>query len=482
MNDTPAGTSDTPTRRDTRTARRDTRTARQDTWTARQDTRTDGAPRRAVLGGAAAAAAGFALAGCGSDGDGGDGGDRPKGREKGEKITLTFWSWVPGIDKPVALWNRENPEVRVEVEKVSAVDGAQYAKMHAAIKAGSPPDLGQIEYPVVPSFLVDNGLLDLTEYGVAAHKDKFIGWQWQQSVFGKTVYAVPQASGPMGLFIRRDLFDRWGIEPPATWDDYEAAAEAIRKEGAWIETFSATNGNRFAGLAWQAGARWFGTEGDTWTVSIDDEPTRKVADYWYDLVRRKLIKTIPDRQNAWYKDVQTGAVASWLGASWGDALLVGNAPRTAGKWRVAPMPQWRKGDAAFANWGGSTTAVFAGTKYPKDALAFAVWLNTDPESIKLLIENGYGTPGAKRGYTTSQLDVHKDFFGGQEYSEVFDAASKGVDTSWQWGPATDTLYQRLGDAFTAAIGDGSPFRSVLRKVQGETITDLREKGLKVKAG
>ncbi|MFH8809497.1 ABC transporter substrate-binding protein [Streptomyces hygroscopicus] len=482
MNDTPAGTSDTPTRQDTRTARRDTRTARQDTRTARRDTLTDGTPRRAVLGGAAAAAAGFALAGCGSDGDGGDGGDRPKGREKGEKITLTFWSWVPGIDKPVAQWNRENPEVRVEIEKVSAVDGAQYAKMHAAIKAGSPPDLGQIEYPVVPSFLVDNGLLDLTEYGVAAHKDKFIGWQWQQSVFGKAVYAVPQASGPMGLFIRRDLFDRWGIEPPATWDDYEAAAEAIRKEGAWIETFSATNGNRFAGLAWQAGARWFGTEGDTWTVSIDDEPTRKVADYWYDLVRRKLIKTIPDRQNAWYKDVQTGAVASWLGASWGDALLVGNAPRTAGKWRVAPMPQWRKGDAAFANWGGSTTAVFAGTKYPKDALAFAVWLNTDPESIKLLIENGYGTPGATRGYTTSQLDVHKDFFGGQEYSEVFDAASKGVDTSWQWGPATDTLYQRLGDAFTAAIGDGSPFRSVLRKVQGETITDLREKGLKVKAG
>ncbi|MFD8630345.1 ABC transporter substrate-binding protein [Streptomyces hygroscopicus] len=489
MNDTPAGTSDTPTRQDTRTARQDTRTARrdtqtarQDTWTARRNTRTDGAPRRAVLGGAAAAAAGFAFAGCGSDGDRGDGGDRPKGREKGEKITLTFWSWVPGIDKPVAQWNRENPEVRVEVEKVSAVDGAQYAKMHAAIKAGSPPDLGQIEYPVVPSFLVDNGLLDLTEYGVAAHKDKFIGWQWQQSVFGKAVYAVPQASGPMGLFIRRDLFDRWGIEPPATWDDYEAAAEAIRNEGAWIETFSATNGNRFAGLAWQAGARWFGIEGDTWTVSIDDEPTRKVADYWYDLVRRKLIKTIPDRQNAWYKDVQTGAVASWLGASWGDALLVGNAPRTAGKWRVAPMPQWRKGDAAFANWGGSTTAVFAGTKYPKDALAFAVWLNTDPESIKLLIENGYGTPSAKRGYTTSQLDVHKDFFGGQEYSEVFDAASKGVDTSWQWGPATDTLYQRLGDAFTAAIGDGSPFRSVLRKVQGETITDLREKGLKVKAG
>ncbi|WP_435241037.1 ABC transporter substrate-binding protein [Streptomyces cucumeris] len=441
------------------------------------DAQRPGAPRRAVLGGAAAAAAGFALTGCGSDDDG-----EPEGRKKGEKITLTFWSWVPGIDKPVALWNRRHPEVRVEVEKVSAVDGAQYAKMHAAIKAGNPPDLGQIEYPVVPSFLIDNGLLDLTRYGVAAHKDRFIGWQWQQSVFGKAVYAVPQASGPMGLFLRRDLFDKWSIEPPATWDDYAEAAEAVRRRGAWIETFSATNGNRFAGLAWQAGARWFRTEGDTWIVSLDDEPTRKVADYWHDLVRQKLIKTIPDRQNAWYKDIQTGAMASWLGASWGDALLVGNAPRTAGKWRVAPMPQWEKGGHAHANWGGSTTAVFAGTRYPKDALEFAVWLNTDPGSIALLIENGYGTPGAKKGYATSDLDVHKDFFGGQTYSRVFAEASRGVDTSWRWGPATDTLYQRLGDAFTAAVGNGGSFRSALAKVQGETVRDLKEKGLKAEAG
>ncbi|TVL89953.1 ABC transporter substrate-binding protein [Streptomyces sp. SAJ15] len=441
--------------------------------------------RRAVLGGSAAAAAGLALTGmtgltgCGSDGDGGD---EPKGRKEGEKITLTFWSWVPGIDKSVDLWNSGNPDVRIKLEKVSAVNGAQYAKMHASIKAGNPPDLGQIEYPVVPSFLLDNGLADLTKYGVRAQRGKFVGWQWQQSVFGEGVYAVPQASGPMGLFVRQDLFDRWDVEPPATWDDYAAAAKEIRRRGAWIETFSPTNGNRFAGLAWQAGASWFGTAGDAWTVSVDDEPTRKVADYWEALVRQKLVKTIPDRQNAWYKDIQTGAMTSWLGASWGDALLVGNAPGTAGRWRVVPMPQWRKGEAAYANWGGSTTAVFAHSRYPKDALAFAVWLNTDPESIKLLIEGGYGFPAAKGGYRTADLDVHKDFFGGQEYSSVFAEAGRGVDTSWKWGPAVDTLYQRLGDSFTEALAEGDSFRSVLKTVQRATVQDLKDKGLKVESG
>ncbi|MFH8747222.1 ABC transporter substrate-binding protein [Streptomyces rimosus] len=440
-----------------------------------------GLRRRALLGGAAAAAAGFTLAGCGDGGDR-DGGAAPKEREKGQRIQLSFWSWVPGIDKPVDLWNREHPEVQVKVEKVSAVDGRQYAKMHAAVKAGNPPDLAQIEFPVIPGFLLDNALFDLSALGAARYKDRFVGWQWQQSVFGRGVYAIPQASGPMGFFVRQDLFDKWSLQIPQTWDEYEEAAKAVRRQGAWIETFAPTNGNRFAGLSWQAGAKWYAAQGDTWTVHIDDEPTRKVADYWESLVRRKLVKTIPDRQNAWYKDIQTGAIPAWIGASWGDALLAGNAPGTKGKWRVAPLPQWQKGANVHANWGGSTTAVFAKAAYPKDALAFALWLNSDPKSIALLIKGGYGFPSAKKGYTTSDLDVYRDFFGGQAYSKVFADAGAHVDTSWQWGPGVDTLYQRLGDAFTEALDDGSSFRSVLRTVQAQTVSDLRGKGLKVESG
>jgi len=217
-------------------------------------------------------------------------------------------------------------------------------------------------------------------------------------------------------------------------------------------------------------------------VHIDDEPTRRVADYWESLVKQKLVKTIPDRQNAWYKDLQTGAITAWVGASWGDALLVGNAPGTKGRWRAAPLPQWQAGGKDFANWGGSTTAVFAKASYPKDALDFAVWLNTDPESIALLIDGGYGFPSAKKGYSTADLDVDKAFFGGQAYSKIFADAGAHVDTSWQWGPGVDTLYQRLGDAFTDALADGSSFRSALTKVQGQTLADLKGKGLKVESG
>jgi multiple sugar transport system substrate-binding protein len=442
------------------------------------------AGRRTVLRATAAAASGLAsglaLTGCGGDGDSGDG--KPRERKKGEKITLTFWAWVPGIEKPVRMWNEQHPEVRVKVEKVSPVDGAQYAKMHAAVKAGNPPDLGQIEYMTVPSFLLDNGLADLSEYGADKVKRRFTGWQWDQCVFGRSVFAVPQASGPMALFHRHDLFERWDIEPPATWDDYERVARALRKHDAYIETFSPLNGYRFAGYAWQAGARWFSVKGDTWTVTVDDGPTRKVADLWERLVRDKLVTTDPDRQNAWYKNLQTGKIAAWLGAGWGDALIVGNAPKTKGAWRAAPLPQWREGGNAQANWGGSTTAVFAKCRYPRDAMDFAVWLNSDPRALQALIEGGAGWPAAASGWKPSDTEKHRDFFGGQHYSEVFARADKAVDTSWQWGPLMDTFVQRFGDAFTDAVSDTSvSFRSALARVQRQTVKDLKDKGLKVAA-
>src|SRR5690349_9677519 len=173
--------------------------------------------RRALL--AAGLVLGVTLAGCGSGSDkSGDPDPSAAGRKPGEKIEMTFWSWVPGVDKAVSLWNSKNPEVQVKLEKIPSGSGGGYAKMLAALKAGSgAPDLAQVEYQEIPGFLLENNLVDLSAYGAASDKPKFVDWQWQQGVFGNHDYAIPQASGPMGFFYRADLFQKWGIAPPKTW-------------------------------------------------------------------------------------------------------------------------------------------------------------------------------------------------------------------------------------------------------------------------
>lgn len=438
--------------------------------------------RRTLLTGAAAAAAGLALAGCSSD-------DSPSaagtaGRKPGEKITLAFWSWVPGIDKAVDLWNSKNPDVQVKLEKVIAGSKGAYPKMFAALKAGNPPDLGQVEYQQIPAFLLEKGLVDLTQYGINDQAGKFVDWQWQQGSFGSGVYAVPQASGPMGMYYRTDRFKAWGVQPPTTWAEFETAARAIRKADpkSYICSFPPTSGGWFSAMAWQAGAKWFDVRGDDWVVTIDSPETRKVASYWEGLIRADLVKPEPDQQSGWFSEVQGGKIGCWVAAQWGDAILTGNAANTAGKWAVTQMPQWDKAKPSSSNWGGSSTAVLNGSKYPKEALEFAIWLNTDKASVDLLIQGGYGWPAAKDAFTGSALDKPSAFFGGAKYNEVFAKSDQLIDKSWKWIPTISDTYRHLGDAITAAIANKTSFADAIATVQKQTVADLQAKGLKVATG
>jgi len=435
--------------------------------------------RAAVLGTVAT----LALVGCGLGSGAKDSGPAAAGRTPGEKIELTFWSWVPGVDKAVDLWNSEHPDVKVKLEKIPAGGAGGYAKMHSALQAGTgAPDLAQVEYQEIPGFLLEDGLVDLTKYGVDDDKSKFVEWQWQQASYGDGVYAVPQASGPMGMFYRQDLFAKWGIAPPKTWTDFRKAASTIRAKdpNAYIATFPPGNSAWFTSLAWQAGAKWFGVDGDTWVVDIDSAETRKVAAYWDAMVKDKLVKTEPDFANAWYKDLQTGHIVAWPSAQWGDAILSGNAPNTAGKWRVAPMPQWEGSAFTSANWGGSSTAVLKGAKYPQEAKDFAVWLNTDPKSIDLLIKGGYGWPAAQDALQGSALDRPYEFFGGQKTNDVFAAADKAIDKQWGWIPTTAAAYEHLNDGFRKAIAGQGTFVQAVTAAQAKTVADLEAKGLKVR--
>ncbi|NUU06173.1 sugar ABC transporter substrate-binding protein [Leifsonia sp. C5G2] len=402
------------------------------------------------------------------------------------KVELTFWSWVPGIDKAVDLWNQENPDIQVKLDITPAGSSGTYAKMHSALKAGKgAPDVAQVEYQELPGFVLENGLVDLKPLGMGDKGSKFVDWQLSQTTFGDSIYAVPQASGPMGLFYRSDIFDSLGITPPKTWDEYAADAKKIHdaNPNQYINTFPPGNSAWFTALAWQAGARWFGLDGDTWTVNIDSPQTIKVAEYWDKLREQGLIKTEPDFANGWYSDLQNGNIAAWPSAQWGDAILSGNAPATSGKWRVAPMPQWGDGDFASANWGGSATAVLKGTKNAQAAEKFAYWLNTDPKSIDLLIAGGYGWPAAKGALDGSALDKPNPFLGGQNANkEVFEQADKSIDNKWGWIPTTAATYTHLNDGFQAAIEGNGSFVDAVEAAQKQTLADLKAKGLKARAG
>jgi multiple sugar transport system substrate-binding protein len=422
---------------------------------------------------AGVAAAALALAACG-------GSSAPAGSGK---VTLTFWSWVPGISQSVGLWNKNHPDIHVNLNEVTSGDAGSYAKMYSALQAGNAPDLGQIEYATLPNFEHVGGLIDLSRYGADRARPDFVPWTWSQVSQGNAIYAIPQDTGPMGLFYRADLFKKYGLAVPATWAQYLSDAKKVHAAhpNVYIAAFPANDAQWFSGLAWQAGARWFSTSGDTWVAGIDDPASMQVASYWQQLISSHLVKVEPDFASEWYKDLSDGTLLTWPTAVWGENTLVTNAASTKGDWRVAAMPNWGTTNSN-GNWGGSTTLVFKDTRHPAQALQFAEWLNTSPQSITGLITKGGLYPADLAGEKQPAANSPVAFYGGQNIWKVFQTNGKLVNTSFQRGPIMSTTFTQMADGFGKSTGGSGSLSQVLSSTQSQTIATMKKQGFSVKAG
>lgn len=434
-------------------------------------------PRGKLLLAAGAAVCALALAACSSSGTG----STPAASTG--KVTLTFWSWVPGISQSVNLWNKSHPNIHVNLSEVTSGGAGTYAKMFSALQARNAPDLGQIEYATLPNFEHVGGLDNLASYGAGSVKQDFVPWTWSQVTQGSAVYAIPQDTGPMGLFYRADLFKRYGLTVPTTWAEYLADAKKLHaaNPNAYIAAFPANDAQWFAGLAWQAGAKWFSTSGDTWVTGIDDSPSVQVANFWQQLISDHLVKVEPDFASGWYKDLSDGTLLTWPTAVWGENTLVTNAATTKGDWRVAAMPNWGS-TPANGNWGGSTTVVFSGSKHPAQAAQFAKWLNTNPQSITGLITKGGLYPADLAGQKQPAANSPVAFYGGQNIWQVFQANGKLVNTSFKWGPIMSTTFTQMEDGFGKSTSGSGSLAQVLTSTQSQTVATMKSQGFTVTSG
>jgi multiple sugar transport system substrate-binding protein len=448
-------------------------------------------PRRAIRWLALGMAATLGLTACGgSDDEGSTDASATVSQAEIDKAMqtpteLTFWTWVPDIQKEVDLFQRKYPAVKVNV--VNAGQGQpHYQKLRTALTAGSgAPDVAQIEFQNIPTFTLTNDLLDLRPYGAGALKDRFVDWTWGQ-VTGQDgqVWAIPQDTGPMGMLYRQDIFDKHGITPPKTWAEFADAARKLHAADPKVYlTNLASNGSGvWMGLAWQAGAKPFEySGGEKIGVSVNNETSQKLADYWGGLVKDGVVSTDPDFTDQWYQGLNQGKYATWLTAAWGPVFLSTSAKDTSGKWRAAPLPQWNAGENKAGNWGGSTSAVIKTTKNPIAAAKFAEFLNTDAESTMMLATQQFLFPPTKSTLTNPTFVGQKpEFYGGQQVNELFVQISGTVSTEFQWPPFMDQASNDWNETVGKSFADKSDTGVALDQWQERVTSYAKSQGFTVK--
>ncbi|TDD35714.1 sugar ABC transporter substrate-binding protein [Nonomuraea terrae] len=441
---------------------------------------------------AVAAAATLFLAGCGGGGADVQQADKPPGAVSQADIDkamqtpteLTFWTWVPDIQNEVALFEKKYPAINVNV--VNAGQGEpQYTKLRTALRAGSgAPDVVQIEFQYIPTFTITDSLLDLRPYGAEALKDQFVDWTWSQ-VTGRNgeVWGIPQDTGPMGMLYRKDIFDKHGIQPPKTWDEFAAAARKLHAADpeVYITNLASNQNGAWMGLAWQAGSKPFQmTAADQIRVNANDAASKKLANYWGGLVQEGVVATDPDFTDQWYQALNQGKYATWLTAAWGPVFLSSNAEATSGKWRAAPLPQWTAGENNAGNWGGSTSAVIKTTKNPIAAAKFAEFLNTDPESTRMMAIEQFLFPPTKALLADESFVEQKpEFYGGQQVNEVFARISDTVSTDFGWPPFMDQTVSDWDETVGKSLADKTDVVAGLDQWQQRITSYAESQGFKV---
>jgi multiple sugar transport system substrate-binding protein len=395
-------------------------------------------------------------------------------------VSLVIWTWAPGVDKAVAKWNQDHPNIQVTLQNQgSGLD--YYQKLQAAQKAGTAPDLAQVEYNMIPTFVAAKALADESPYLPGDASKKFAGWTWQQSTLGsKHVFGIPQDIGPMVFFYRKDLFTSMGLTVPTTWDQYATLAHQVHaaNKNAYLGNFDPASPAWFAGLAWQAGAAWFKTSGDKWVVGMNDQATQKVATLWQQMVFAGDIVAAPDWTDSWNSQFNSGQLLGWVTAAWGSNVIPSIAPSTSGKWAVAPMPQWGGGSAKSGGWGGSVDSVVQGSKHVREATEFNLWLNSDPTGAVNWVAPG-AYPAAPAILSAPGTSGPTAFYGGQDLNSLFAQASASVDPSFQWGPIQVDAFQYLTDGLKAAVTNKASFVDALNSVQSKVVDKMRTQGFSV---
>ncbi|WP_035803682.1 ABC transporter substrate-binding protein [Kitasatospora mediocidica] len=383
--------------------------------------------------------------------------------------SITVWAWEPTLKQVVTDFEAKYPKVHVNLVNAGTGD-KQYTALQNAVQAGNgAPDVAQIEYYALGQFALGKSLQDLSKYGAPDLSKQYSPGPWTSVSINGGVYALPMDSGPMALFYNKKVFDKYDLTVPTTWDQY---VDDARKLHAADPNAYITNDTGDAGfttsMIWQAGGHPYKVNGTKVSVDFTDPGSAKFTDTWQKLVSEHLVAPVSSWSDQWYKGLGDGSIATLAMGAWMPANLASGVPTASGDWRVAPLPQWRQGQSASSENGGSSLAVMKSSAHQDLAYAFLKFANAG-DGAQDRIKGGAFPATTADLNSQAFLDTAFPYFGGQQANKIFSDSAKSVVTGWQYLPYQVYANSVFNDTVGKAYVSSTPLASGLKAWQDASV-------------
>ncbi|MGH3389015.1 MAG: extracellular solute-binding protein [Actinomadura sp.] len=357
--------------------------------------------RRATIG---LVAAGLALSACGR----GAGTEDDTAKDVGTgKISGTISVWAMGTEGEqlgafAKAFQAENPGVTVNVTPMGF--DVAHDKIISAIAGGATPDISMIGTTWMGE-LAKTGAVEPTP-GNLIDKSKFFPASWDTVQFNNTAYGVPWYVETRAFYYRTDLADRAGVEAPATWQETQGFAKAIKdKAGASqgvYQTYKIGSWQEVVPLVWQAGGDITDPAKTKWTFD-----TPQMVDALTHFQSFYKDGTAPNKlaEGAFPQNFIKGQAGAFYSGPW----MIYGLDKDGGagfdqKYDVAPYPKGSTGGTSLM--GGGDLVVFKNTKNRDAAWRFVQWL-TDPKTQVKWFQTTKDLPSVQGAWQDPALTADK---------------------------------------------------------------------------
>ncbi|WP_246943834.1 ABC transporter substrate-binding protein [Bacillus pinisoli] len=351
----------------------------------------------------------------------------------GEKVTLTAWAWnvnVGALNEAAEKFKAENPNVELKVEDIGRLD--VYDKLSTGLAAGGVglPDIVLVEDDRIHGYVeaFPKGFLNLTEKGFDENEALFPQFKKDLSTVDGSFYAMPFDAGPGGMFYRRDLFEKAGVNPDEieTWDQFLEAGKKIKDAtGSYAMPLDKFKDDpTFRMMLNQLGVFYFDAEGN---IDLTNPKAVQAMDTLKKFDDAELIKDV-DGWNGVVSATVDGSVATIPFGAWYYGTIIDQAKDSKGNWGVFLLPAFEEGGNRASNLGGSSWMIPAASENADTAYDFLEYFTTDTD-VQLMAMESYGLfPSLNTTYDTDVFTGDVEFFGGQPIWKLFADEMKDIPT------------------------------------------------------